>query len=204
MIAFARRRIDAPAVEVTIALFSGYFAYLPAEAIGVSGVLAAVTVGIYMGRLTSVLTSPTTRIQGNAVWEIVQFLLNSALFVLVGLQLPGILDGIDGDQTGRLLRDGALIAGTVMVDPAALGLPLHLPAAAPDPRDRGASRAPPWRQTLIIAWTGMRGAVSLAAALALPLLVDGGGAFPERNLIIFLTFSVILATLLSRGSRCRH
>ena len=98
VIAYARRRIDAPAVEVTIALFSGYFAYLPAEAIGVSGVLAAVTVGIYMGRLTSVLTSPTTRIQGNAVWEIVQFLLNSALFVLVGLQLPGILDGIDGDR----------------------------------------------------------------------------------------------------------
>ena len=76
-------------VEVTIALFSGYFAYLPAEAIGVSGVLAAVTVGIYMGRQTSVLTTPTTRIQGDAVWEIVQFLLNSALFVLVGLQLPG-------------------------------------------------------------------------------------------------------------------
>ena len=89
VIAFVRRRLDAPPVEITIALFSGYFAYLPAEALGVSGVLAAVTVGIYMGRLTSVLTTPTTRIQGQAVFEIVQFLLNSALFVLIGLQLPG-------------------------------------------------------------------------------------------------------------------
>ncbi len=93
-IAAVRRRLDNPPVEVTIALFSAYFAYLPAEAIGVSGVLAAVTVGIYMGRLTSRLTTPTTRIQGTAVWEIVTFLLNSALFILIGLQLPTVIDGI--------------------------------------------------------------------------------------------------------------
>jgi CPA1 family monovalent cation:H+ antiporter len=197
-IAFVRRRIDAPPVEVTIALFSGYFAYLPAEAIGVSGVLAAVTVGIYMGRLTSVLTTPTTRIQGEAVWEIVQFLLNSALFVLVGLQLPAILDAIDGDQAGEVIRDGALIAATVMairllwVFPFTYLPPLLIPRSKRQP-------TPPWRHTLVIAWTGMRGAVSLAAALALPLLVDDGGTFPERNLIIFLTFAVILATLLVQG-----
>ncbi|MCB0875710.1 MAG: Na+/H+ antiporter [Solirubrobacterales bacterium] len=198
IIAFVRRRIDAPPVEVTIALFSGYFAYLPAEAIGVSGVLAAVTVGIYMGRLTSMLTSPTTRIQGEAVWEIVQFLLNSALFVLVGLQLPGILDAIDGSDTGKLLLDGALIAGSVMairllwVFPFTYLPPLLIPRRKRQP-------TPPWRHTLIVAWTGMRGAVSLAAALALPLLIDDGGAFPERGLIIFLTFSVILGTLLVQG-----
>ena len=198
VIAFARRRIDAPAVEVTIALFSGYFAYLPAEAIGVSGVLAAVTVGIYMGRLTSVLTSPTTRIQGNAVWEIVQFLLNSALFVLVGLQLPGILDGIDGTDTGKLILDGVLIAGTVIVIRLLWVFPFsYLPRLAIPRRSR--REAPPWRNVLIVGWTGMRGAVSLAAALALPLLVDGGGTFPERDLIVFLTFSVILGTLLLQG-----
>ncbi|MET0926213.1 MAG: cation:proton antiporter, partial [Solirubrobacterales bacterium] len=90
VIAAVRRRLDNPPVEVTIALFSAYFAYLPAEAIGVSGVLAAVTVGIYMGRLTSQLTTPTTRIQGIAVWEILTFVLNSALFVLIGLQLPNV------------------------------------------------------------------------------------------------------------------
>ena len=101
IVAAIRRRLDNPPVEVTIALFSAYFAYLPAEAIGVSGVLAAVTVGIYMGRLTSRLTTPTTRIQGDAVWEIVVFLLNSALFVLVGLQLPTVIDGISELDAGR-------------------------------------------------------------------------------------------------------
>ena len=197
-IAFVRRRIDAPPVEVTIALFSGYFAYLPAEAIGVSGVLAAVTVGIYMGRLTSVLTTPTTRIQGEAVWEIVQFLLNSALFVLVGLQLPGILDGIDGGITASLVGDGALIAATVIVIRLLWVFPFtYVPRLLIPERKR--SPSPPWRHTLIVAWTGMRGAVSLAAALALPLFIDGGGEFPERNLIIFLTFSVILGTLLLQG-----
>ena len=114
-IAFVRRRLDEPPVEITIALVSGYFAYLPAEAIGVSGVLAAVTVGIYMGRLTSELTTPTTRIQGQAVFEIVQFLLNSALFVLIGLQLPAVLEGIGSADRMDLVRDGALIAATVML-----------------------------------------------------------------------------------------
>ncbi len=198
MIAFVRRRIDAPAVEVTIALFSGYFAYLPAEALDVSGVLAAVTVGIYMGRQTSVLTTPTTRIQGEAVWEIVQFLLNSALFVLVGLQLPGILDGIGGVETSKLVLDGLLIGFTVMAIRLLWVFPFtYLPRLLR--RGRRRPPLPPWRNVLIVGWTGMRGAVSLAAALALPLLVDNGDAFPERDLIIFLTFSVILVTLLVQG-----
>ena len=199
VIAFVRRRIDAPAVEVTIALFSGYFAYLPAEAAGVSGVLAAVTVGIYMGRLTSVLTSPTTRIQGNAVWEIVQVLLNSALFVLVGLQLPAVLEGIDQLATGEILLDGALIAGSVMAIRLLWVFPFTYLPRLLLPRVRRNDPYPPWRHTLIVAWTGMRGAVSLAAALALPLVTDAGAQLPNRNLIIFCTFSVILATLLVQG-----
>jgi CPA1 family monovalent cation:H+ antiporter len=198
IIAFGRRRIDAPAVEVTIALFSGYFAYLPADAIGVSGVLAAVTVGIYMGRQTSALTSPTTRFQGNAVWEILQFLLNSALFVLIGLQLPAILDGIDEVDTSKLLLDGALIAGTVMAIRLLWVFPFSYLSRFLVPRRRRGP-PPPWRNVLLVGWTGMRGAVSLAAALALPLTVDGGGAFPEHDLITFLTFSVILVTLLLQG-----
>ena len=153
-----------------------------------------------MGRLTSRLTTPTTRIQGNAVWEIVQFLLNSALFVLVGLQLPGDPRRDRRASTRRSsLLDGALIAGDRDGDPDALGLPVH--ATCPGCWSPRAQRepAPPWRNVLLVAWTGMRGAVSLAAALALPLMIDGGGAFPERDLIIFLTFSVILVTLLLQG-----
>jgi CPA1 family monovalent cation:H+ antiporter len=196
VIAWVRARLDNPPVEITIALFSAYFAYLPAEALGVSGVLAAVTVGIYMGRLTSRLTTPTTRIQNVAVWEIVTFLLNSALFVLVGLQLPTVVEGIDTVDNWELFRDGALIAATVIGVRIAWVFPLtYLPRVVF--RDRDAR--PPWRGTVIVAWTGMRGAVSLAAALAVPLTIDGGTPFPNRDLILFLTFSVILGTLLLQG-----
>ncbi len=199
VIAAVRRRLDNPPVEVTIALFSAYFAYLPAEAIGVSGVLAAVTVGIYMGRLTSRLTSPTTRIQGVAVFQIVSFLLNSALFVLVGLQLPTVVDGISALDSGELIRDGALIAATVILTRIALVFPFTYLPRRMFRRVREREPYPPLRHTLLVSWTGMRGAVSLAAALALPLVTDADGAFPERDLIIFCVFSVILATLLMQG-----
>jgi CPA1 family monovalent cation:H+ antiporter len=163
-------------------------------------VLAAVTVGIYMGRLTSILTTPTTRIQGNAVWEIVQFLLNSALFILVGLQLPGVIDGLAGLDRTRLMLDGALIAGTVIAVRLLWVFPFtYLPRFLRPLVRRPGDSAPPWRWTQIIAWTGMRGAVSLAAALALPLLTDADANFPHREMIVFLTFSVILATLLLQG-----
>ncbi len=196
VIAWIRARLDNPPVEITIALFSAYFAYLPAEAMGVSGVLAAVTVGIYMGRLTSRLTTPTTRIQNLAVWEIVTFLLNSALFILVGLQLPTVIEGIDTLGSWELARDGALIAATVMIVRIAWIFPLtYLSRLVFGDRDA----RPGWRNTLIVAWTGMRGAVSLAAALAIPLTIDGGTAFPNRDLILYLTFSVIVATLLLQG-----
>lgn len=199
VVAAVRRRLDNPPVEITVALFTSYFAYLPAEELGVSGVVAAVTVGIYMGRLTSQLTSPTTRIQGTAVWEIVVFLVNSALFVLIGLQLPGVIDGIERLDTLALVRDGALIAATVMLVRLAWVFPFTYGPRLLLRRFREAGPAPPWQHTLLVAWTGMRGAVSLAAALALPLATDAGGAFPERDLIIFLTFSVILATVLLQG-----
>ena len=199
VVAAIRRRLDNPPVEVTIALFTAYFAYLPAEELGVSGVLAAVTVGIYMGRLTSQLTSPTTRIQGTAVWEIVVFLVNSALFVLVGLQLPAVMDGIEGVADWTLVGDGVLLAATVMLVRLAWVFPFtYLPRLLVR-RVRDSGPAPPWRHTLLVAWTGMRGAVSLAAALALPLATDAGADFPRRDLIIFLAFSVILGTLLVQG-----
>ncbi len=198
-IAAIRRRLDNPPVEVTIALFSAYFAYLPAEAIGVSGVLAAVTVGIYMGRLTSRLTNPTTRIQGQAVWEIVTFLFNSALFVLIGLQLPTVVDGISELQTAELIRDAALIAATVIVIRIVWVFPFTYLPRRLSRRWREHEPYPPWRHTLIVAWTGMRGAVTLAAALAIPLTTDAGAPFPEREQIIFCAFGVILVTLLLQG-----
>ncbi len=199
VVAAIRYRLDNPPVEVTIALFTAYFAYLPADAIGVSGVLAAVTVGIFMGRLTSRLTNPTTRIQGDAVWEILVFVLNSALFVLVGLQLPGVLDGLDSLSTWSLVRDGALVAATVMVARIVWVFPFAYGPRFFSRRIRERDPYPPWQAIAILGWTGMRGAVSLAAALAVPLATDVGAAFPHREEIIFLAFSVILGTLVVQG-----
>ena len=110
-----RRRLDHSPTEIAIALFSGYFAYLPAEAAHVSAVLAAVTVGVYVGWYTPELTTVQTRLQGDAVWEILVFLLNALLFGLVGLQLRPILDGLSGHSTGSLIADAVVVSAAVVV-----------------------------------------------------------------------------------------
>jgi CPA1 family monovalent cation:H+ antiporter len=193
-----RRRLDNPPVEITVALLSGYFAYLPAHAIDVSGVLAAVTVGIYMGWHTPELTTAQTRLQGQAVWEIVFLLLNGLLFALVGLQLPNILDSLSGRSTVELLGYAAIVSGVVIGARIAWLLGTYIVALLSS-RVRADDPAPSWQAKTVVAWSGMRGAVSLAAALALPLTIDSGAAFPDRNLIIFLTFGVIFATLVVQG-----
>jgi len=194
-----RRRLDNPPVEITVSLLSGYFGYLPAQAAGVSGVLAAVTVGIYMGWHTPQLTTAQTRLQGEAVWEIVFLVLNGLLFALVGLQLSGVVDRLSGRSTGELVGYAALVSAVVI---GARFLWIAAAAYVPSAlsrRVRERDPAPSWRSKLILGWSGMRGAVSLAAALALPLSTDAGGGFPDRDLIIFLTFGVILVTLILQG-----
>ena len=193
-----RRRLDNPPVEITVSLLSGYFAYLPARAIDVSGVLAAVTVGIYMGWHTPELTTPQTRLQGVAVWEIVFLLLNGLLFALVGLQLPHILDSLSGRSTAELLGYAAVVSLVVIGARIAWLLGTYLVARL-SARARKDDPAPSWQAKAVVSWSGMRGAVSLAAALALPLTTDAGRPFPDRNLIIFLTFGVIFATLVLQG-----
>ena len=189
-----RRRLDNPPVEITISVLSGYFAYLPAEAIGVSGVLAAVTVGIYMGWHTPELTTAQTRLQGVAVWEILFFLLNAFLFTIIGLQLPVILDGLSGYSATTLIWYAVLVTTTVVAARFA-----WIFATAQLSRLRHRRPATPWQTSVVLAWSGMRGAVSLAAALALPLTTDAGTAFPSRELVVFLTFTVILATVVGQG-----
>jgi monovalent cation/hydrogen antiporter len=194
-----RRRLDNPPLELTISLLSGFFAYLPAQAAGVSGVLAAVTVGIYMGWYTPELTNPQTRLQGVAMWEILFFVLNALLFGLVGLQLPGIVDSLSGRSTETLIRDAVIVCGAVIAARFAwVFVAGYLPHLI-DRRLRARDPVPAWRHKTVLAWSGMRGAVSLAAALALPLTTDAGNAFPDRDLLIFLTFAVILGTLVVQG-----
>ena len=190
-----RRRLNNPPVEITISILSGYFAYLPAHALDVSGVLAAVTVGVYMGWHTPELTTPQTRLQGQAVWEIVFLMLNAVLFALVGLQLPAILDELSAARSTReLLGYAALVTAVVVLVRFA-----WVVVAAYMPRMMRADGSPPWKGAVVLSWSGMRGAVSLAAALALPLTTDANAAFPNRDLIVFLTFGVILGTLVVQG-----
>jgi len=193
-----RRRMDDPPVEIAIALLSGYLAYLPAQALHVSGVLAAVTVGIYMGWHTPELTTVQTRLQGQAVWEIVFLLLNGLLFALVGLQLPTILDALSNRSTGDVIGYAALVSG-VVIGARILWLLGTYVVALLSSRARADDPAPSWQAKAVIGWAGMRGAVSLAAALALPLTTDAGRGFPDRNLIIFITFGVIFSTLVLQG-----
>jgi CPA1 family monovalent cation:H+ antiporter len=191
-----RRRIDDPQVEITISILSGYAAYLPADELGLSGVIAAVTTGIYMAWYTPELTTAVMRIQGQSVWEVATFLVNAVLFLLVGLQLPSVIDAISGHGGLELAGWAALIAGTVIVMRIVWVLVLTNVARVVFPRDA----APSWRSTAVVSWSGMRGSVSLAAALAIPLSTHAGPGFPGRDLVIFLTFSVILATLVLQGT----
>jgi CPA1 family monovalent cation:H+ antiporter len=178
---------------------TGYFAFIPANAIEASGVLAVVTAGIYLGWRTPELTSVQTRLQGTAVWGILTFILNALLFALVGLQLSRILDELTGRSAERLAWYALLVTGAVVLTrivwvPIFTYLPRWLSR-----RVRERDPSPPLSDPIVISWSGMRGAVSLAAALALPLTTDAGTRFPERDLIIFLTFCVILGTLVVQG-----
>ena len=199
VIRFVRSRIDDPPTEITISLLSGYAGYLPAEALEFSGVIAAVTVGVYMGWHTPQLTTAVMRLQGVSVWEILTFLLNAVLFLLVGLQLPGVLEAVEGYSTAELLGWGLLVSAVVIVVRMGWGFTVPYILRVIDRRpSRVEQRASP-RERLVVGWAGMRGSVSLAAALAVPLKIDGGAPFPDRDLIILLAFAVILVTLVGQG-----
>jgi monovalent cation/hydrogen antiporter len=194
-----RRRIDHSPTEIAIALLSGYFAYLPAEAAGVSAVLAVVTVGIYVGWHTPELTTAQTRLQGDAVWEILTFMLNALLFGLVGLQLRPIIDSLQGHSTGSLIADGVIVSAAVILTRLVWIYPATYIPRRLWKRIRERDPYPPWQHPTLLGWAGLRGAVSLAAALALPLTIDSGAPFPHRSYVIYLAFCVILATLVLQG-----
>ena len=189
---------DAP-VEITITLVVPFAAYLAAEALHSSGVLATVACGLYLGRQTGHAMSSRSRIDASAVWNTLDFLLNGLVFILIGLQLRGIMNGIRTESHRQLLIDaGLLCAGLIL-----LRLIWEFPGAylsfAIRRKLGQQEKAPPPRQVFIIGWTGMRGVVALAAAFALPQTIANGQPFPQRNLILFLTFSVILVTLVLQG-----
>jgi monovalent cation/hydrogen antiporter len=188
-----RRRIDDVPIEVTISLLSGYAGYLPAEAIHASGVLGAVTVGIVLGWRAPRISTASMRLTGYAIWEILVFLLNALLFVLIGLQLPLILDGLAGESTATLLAQAAAVSLAVILTRIAWMHTVVYVIRALDRRPSQRARRTSWQFRMIGAWAGMRGSVSLAAALALE------PDFPNRDIVLFLTFSVIFVTLVLQG-----
>jgi CPA1 family monovalent cation:H+ antiporter len=188
-----RRRINDIPTEVTISLLSGYAGYLPAEEAGVSGVLAAVTTGIVLGWAAPQISTASMRLTGYAVWEIITFLLNALLFVLIGLQLPTIIEGLNDEQPLTLLGWAAAVSGAVILTRLVFGELFTRFIRFVDRREVQRQRRASWRMRLIGGWCGMRGAVSLAAALA---LVED---FPQRDIVLFLTFAVIFATLVLQG-----
>jgi Na+/H+ antiporter len=199
LIVWVRRRLDDPVVEILVSLVTGYAAYLPAERLGLSGVLAAVTAGIYVGWQAHTLASASTRLLGFSFWEVLVYLLNAVLFILVGLQLHQVLGGVGGRTAGELLALAAVVSAVVIGVRIAWGFTVPYLVRALDRRPIQLTRRIGARERLVLSWSGMRGAVSLAAALALPFETLDGRPFPERNLIIFLTFAVILATLVLQG-----
>ncbi|MGH2456087.1 MAG: Na+/H+ antiporter [Candidatus Limnocylindria bacterium] len=186
-------RLNDPPVEVLVSLLGPFAAWIPAESVHVSGVLAVVTAGIVLGRAAPRVMSSDTRVLGSGVWQMAIYITNGLVFILIGLQLPTILDDLSARWTPAELAVLAVtVSGAVIAVRLAWVYPgIYLPRVLAAVRRRDPPPSP--RIVLIIGWAGMRGVVSLAAALALPL------DMPGRDLLLFLTFTVILATLVGQG-----
>jgi NhaP-type Na+/H+ or K+/H+ antiporter len=193
---------DNATTDTTFTFLAPYICYLAAEGIHVSGVLAVVTCGLYMARHSSEVFSQQTRLQAYGAWNTVIFILNGVIFILIGLQLPQILLTIGDHSFTTLLKHGAIISLAVIVGRIIWVYPgAYLPRLSKKIREREPEID--LRLVTVVAWSGMRGVVSLAAALALPLTIAGSSPFPNRSLIIFLTFTVIFSTLVLQGLTLR-
>jgi CPA1 family monovalent cation:H+ antiporter len=194
-----RRHLHDPEVENTISLLSGYAAYLPAEQLGVSGVLAVVATGMYLGRVGPRIVAADTRVQNSGMWEVVVFVLEGLIFILVGLGLRPILGSLSGAMARELavgtvlVSLAVIVARFVWVFPAVyfrwLVIP-HLRAREPLPR---------WQVPVLVGWTGLRGGDSLILAASIPTVTAAGTPFPGRDAIVAVTYGVIVVTLVGQG-----
>ena len=185
--------------QIGVTLLVPYIAWVIAESVHASAVLACVAGGITIRQYFSGAVAPATRLQARAVWELVIFILNGVIFILIGLQLGALRDAVPAGQYGSVLLAGLMVSATAIVVRF-----LWVPLAALIPRWLSASLRvrdpmPPWKGLFLISWTGMRGIVTLAAALALPLTTGSGAPFPFRSEIILISFTVILVTLVLQG-----
>jgi CPA1 family monovalent cation:H+ antiporter len=194
-----RKRVSDINTELTISLFSAYGAFVPADQLGVSGVLAVVACGVYLGFRAPEIASPEARMQAYGLWTTIAFLLNAVLFILIGLQLPVIVDELAGRPPGEVLGYAAAVCATVIAVRLLWNFIVTFLIRAIDRRPSQRARRAGWRVRVVGSWAGMRGAVSLAAALALPLRTEAGAPLPGRELIQFITFALILVTVVGQG-----
>lgn len=186
-------------ITTPITLIAPYIMYIVAEQLEWSGVLAVVTGGLFLSFRSKDYLNYHTRMQTKEVWETIGFLLNGFVFILIGLELPVIVEGLGGYSLQEAIQYGLLISAMVIAIRIVL---VYITAFVPrwfSPRVRARERSPGLKLPFIIGWAGMRGVVSLAAALSIPLALQSGAAFPQRNLILFITFVVILVTLVFQG-----
>jgi Na+/H+ antiporter len=199
IVTMALRKVDDVPLTTLLTVFLAYAAFALADGIGASGVLAAVTSGLYSGWRSHEIFDADSRLNAQAFWRVLIFALNAILFVLVGLQFPEILRRV-GEQfsPAEIIGYGLLISAVVV---AVRVVWQFIPSAFGRVVSRLGTWSPGegWRENLLIGWSGMRGAVSLAAALSLPFTLDSGAAFGSRDLIIYLTVAVIFVTLVGQG-----
>jgi CPA1 family monovalent cation:H+ antiporter len=201
LISWIRKHLNDPAVDTLVSLLVPFIAYLPAEWLHVSGVLAVVTAGLYVGRQLPRTTSSEQRLRLFAIWDALIFLLNGIVFILIGLQLPGIVESIRDDPAmtvGRLTTYTLIIAlVTIVVRFVWVYVAGFMPSFGRHQATPPSSDLRGVRPLFLMSWSGMRGIVSLAGAMALPL--SEGYQFPHRDQVIFITFGVILVTLVGQG-----
>jgi Na+/H+ antiporter len=194
-----RHRARDPQVEITLSLITPYIAYWIPEHFGGSGVIATVACGLYMSWNGPLLISSATRLQGIFFWDLVIYLIEGLLFLLTGFQMRSLLEKSKAFPLGDILSATALVAVIVIVARFAWVYPATYLPRLMSRRVRERDPAPSWRAVFVVAFTGVRGAVSLAAALALPFALPGGEPFPYRDLILFVAFGVIFITLVGLG-----
>jgi Na+/H+ antiporter len=200
LVDIVERKLDDAPIEVTLSLVVPYVAYLGAEAIHCSGVLSAVAAGLYLGKRSAHMFSSAVRIETRSFWNTFTFILNGLVFLLIGLQLPIVLAGTRSRRFSELVLDAAEFIVAVIL----LRLLWVFPAAyagyfAGHYILEQRQKRPSIRGVFVIGWTGMRGVIALAAAISLPHVLSDGRPFPERDVIIFLTFCIILVTLVVQG-----
>ncbi len=193
-----RTHLREPLLQNTLSLLIPFFAYSVAEQLHASGVLAVVVVALYVGHRAWQVDF-ATRLQEEAVWKMVAFLLETAVFALIGLQLPVVLRGLGEYAGGRAAWYAVALFAVVVVARLVWVFPATFLPRVMSARIRERESNPTWRGPLVIGWAGMRGVVSLAIAFSIPLTVHDGSAFPARNLVLFLTFTTVIGTLVLQG-----